>query len=141
MAAITPAVGGGMVVSINGTTLKATSFRRERSAGELPIPTSGMTANADSQYEVPETTGLIRTRVVISAPFNTAAVFHGGAHLIRPGLTVSARFGMTSILLTPAVNYKVLSTSDGNNVDKLGEWECTLVPSTDDTAGYYTEGS
>ena len=50
MAQITPAVGGGMVVKVNGNVVKAGTFRRERAAGELPIPTSGMSANSISFF-------------------------------------------------------------------------------------------
>jgi hypothetical protein len=141
MAAITPSVGGGMVVQFKATAMKAATWRRERVAGELPIPTSGMTANADGNYEVPHATGLIRTRVVVTAPFNSASTFFSTTFDIRTGMTVAARFGMSSTLLTPSINYKVLSTTDMQDVEKLGEWECTLVPATDDTAGYFTEAS
>jgi hypothetical protein len=141
MAQITPAVGGGMVVKVNGNVVKAGTFRRERAAGELPIPTSGMSANADSQFEVPFATGLIRTRIVITAPYDTAAPFHSATYLLRPGKEVTAQFGMISTLLTPSITFKVLSTTDDNDVETLGKWEATLVPKTDDTPGYYTEAA
>ena len=141
MAAITPATGGGMVVKVNGSTLKAATWRRQRAAGELPIPTSGMTANADSQYEVPVATGLIRTRIVITAPYDTGTPFHGAPYTLRPGVTVTAQFGQISTLLTPSINFKVLETTDENDVEQLGKWECTLVPYTDSTAGYFTEAA
>lgn len=141
MAAVTPAIGFGMVVKVNGATVKAASFRRERSAGELPLPTSGLSANADSQYEIPETTGGIRTRVVISGPYDTAAPFHSDTYMIRPGKSVAVRLGMTSALLTPNVTYRVLSTTDSNEAEQLGRWEATFVPDTDSTAGYFTEAN
>lgn len=141
MAAITPAPGGGMVVKVNGTVLKAASWQRARRATQLPIPTSGMTANADSQYEVPFTTGLITTQIVIRGPINTAALFHLAPYNLRNGVTVTAQFGQTSVLLTPVINFKVADTSDEQDIERLGMWECTLVPATDDTAGYFTEAA
>jgi hypothetical protein len=141
MAAITPAVGGGMVVKVNGNIVKAATYQRERVAAELPIPTSGMTATADSQYEVPFTTGMIRTRIVITAPYDTAAAFHTATYDLRPGMTVAARFGMTSAFLTPNVTFKVHSTTDGNQAEQLGEWQSVLLPATDSTSGNYTEAA
>ena len=141
MAAITPAPGGGMVVKINSNVLKAASWQRARRATQLPIPTSGMTANADSQYEVPFTTGLISTQVVIRGPVNTASLFHLAPYHLRTGNTVTAQFGQTSTLLTPVINYKVADTSDEQDVERLGMWEAVLVPATDDTAGYFTEAA
>lgn len=141
MSAITPAVGGGMVVKVNGNVVKAARYRRQRSAARLPIPTSGMSANADSQYEVPNTTGMISTEIVIGGPYDTAAPFHSATYLIRPGKEVAAQFGMVSTLLTPSVNFKVADTTDENEAERLGMWEAVLVPSTDSTSGYYTEAA
>lgn len=141
MAAITPAPGGGMVVKVNGSVLKAASWQRARRATVLPIPTSGMTANADGQYEVPNTTGLITTQIVIRGPYNTASPFHAAPYTIRNGVTVTAQFGQIAALLTPLINYKVADTSDEQDIERLGMWEATLVPATDDTAGYFTEAA
>ena len=141
MAAITPAVGGGMVVKVNGNVLKAATFQRERAAAELPLPTSGLTANADGVYEVPFAVGMVRTRVTVTAPYDTGTSFHSATYLLRTGKTVAAQFGMTSSFLTPSVSFKVLSTTDGNQAEQLGEWQAVLVPSTDDTTGYYTEAA
>lgn len=141
MPAITPAIGFGMVVKVNGAVVKAASFRRQREAGQLPLPTSGLSANADSQYEIPETTGGIRTRYVLSAPFDTANPFHSNTYNIRPGKVVSVRLGMTSTLLTPDTNFNVLSTTDENEAEQLGRWEAVFTPNTDTTPGYFTEAS
>ncbi len=136
MAAITPAIGGGMVIQINGTVIKAAGWDRPRAASRLPIPTSGQTANADGEYEVPHTTGMITTEFVLRGPYDTAAPYHGAPYNIRPGKTVTMRFGYTASLLTPSINYKVERTTDTDEVERLGEWEAVLIQGTDATAGY-----
>jgi hypothetical protein len=141
MAAITPAVGGGMVIKVNGTVLKGASFERPRSASRLPIPTSGMTANADGEYEVPNTTGLITREIMLRGPYDTATPFHGAPYHIRPGKTVTVQVGMISSLLTPSINFKVERTTDRQDVERLGEWEALLIPAVDSTDGYYTEAA
>lgn len=139
MAAITPAPGGAMVVKVNSNVVKAGTFRRNRRGARLPIPTSGMTANADGKYEVPHDIGMITTELVITAPYDTAAPFHSVTYNLRPGMTVTAQVGMIASLLTPSINYKVESTTDENEAEALGRWEATLVPAVDSTAGYFTE--
>lgn len=141
MSAVAPAIGFGMVVKVNGNIVKAASFRRQRNAGQLPLPTSGLSANADGVYEIPETTGGVRTQYVLSAPFDTGTPFHSNTYNIRPGKVVSVRLGMTSTLLTPDTNFNVLSTTDENEAEQLGRWEAVFTPSTDTSAGYFTEAS
>lgn len=141
MSAVTPALGGGMVVKVNSNIVKAASFQRRRSAGRIPLPTSGLTANADSVYEIPHAVGMVTTEIVIRAPYDTAAPFHSATYLLRPGKTVTAQFGMISTLLTPAISYKVADTTDSNEAERTGEWEAVLVQATDDTAGFYTEAA
>lgn len=139
MSAISPATGGGMVVKVNANVVKAATFRRNRSAARLPIPTSGLAATADSMYEVPHTVGMITTEIVITAPYDTATPFHSATYNIRPGKVVSAQFGMISSLVTPLINYVVERTTDENDAERLGQWEAVLVQATDSTAGYYTD--
>jgi len=138
MAAISPAVGGGLVVKVNGSVIKCAAFERPRAATRLPIPTSGMTANADGQYEVPHVTGLITTEFVLRGPYDTAAPFHAAPYNLRPGMQVTMQVGQTSTLLTPTIYYKVERTTDRNEAERLGEWEAVLVQATDDTAGTFT---
>lgn len=141
MAAITPAGGGGLVVKVNGTVLKTEAFDRPRTAGRIPIPTSGMTANGDSEYEVPHTTGLISTEVMLRGPYDTAAPFHAAPYHLRPGKTVTLQLGQISTLLTPSINYKVERTTDRNQAERVGEWEAVLIQATDATAGTFTEAA
>ncbi len=138
MAAVTPAPGKSMVVSINTTVLKSSTFRRERSGGEIPLPTSGLTADADGNYEVPHEVGMVTTTAVITSIYDQAAPHHAAPYNLRTGMTVSARFGMTAALLTPARNFKVMSTTDSNDAERTGLWECVLKPATDDSAGYFS---
>lgn len=138
MASITPAPGKGSYVKVKSAVLKAASWRRERTAGELEFPTTGMTADADGNYEVPHGAGLIKTVLVLSGPYDTAAAFHSATYDLRAGVVVNAQVGMVSTLITPAINYVVLSTTDENEAAALGRWEARLSPTTDTSAGYFT---
>lgn len=139
MAAITPAPGKGSVVKVNSSVLKLATWRRTRTAGKLDYPTTGMTADADSQYEVPHAAGLIETSIVIEGPYDTAAPYHGTPYNIRAGTTQSFQFGHVAAgPLTPARNMVVLETTDENEAAALGRWTATVAPATDDTAGYFT---
>ncbi len=137
MAAIAPAIGGGMVIKINSNVIKAAGFERPRAAARLPIPTSGQTANADGQYEVPHTTGMITTEFVLRGPYDLNAPFHAAPYNLRPGVTVTMQVAQQT-LLTPSINYIVERTTDRNEAERLGEWEAVLIQGTDATAGYYT---
>jgi len=141
MAAITPAAGGGMVVKVGGSVLKVEAFERPRNANRIPIPTSGMTANADGEYEVPHTTGLITTEVVLRGPYDTAAPFHAAPYHIRPGKVVTLQLGQISSLLTPSINYRVERSTDRQSAERVGEWDAVLVQATDSTAGTFTEAA
>jgi len=141
MAAITPAVGGGMVVKVSGSVLKCEAFDRPRTGARLPIPTSGLTANADGKYEVPHAVGMITSEVMLRGPYDTAAPYHAAPYNIRAGVTVTLQVGQISTLLTPSINYNVERTTDRNEAIRLGEWEAVLVQATDSTAGYFTEAA
>lgn len=145
---VKPAVGMGMYVEINGTMLQGGSWKRNRKPGEIEMPTSGLDPDEDGNYEMPHDTGFVKTTITLTAPFDTAAPFHDAPYDIRAGIDVSARFGMTSNLLTPEALYRVMDTTDQNEAtaNGKGEWECTLMPSVsateDDTfPGYFNENS
>lgn len=139
MAAITPAPGKGSIVKCNSTTLKLASWKRQRSAGKLQFPTTGMTVDADGNYETPHAAGLIETNIVIEGPYDTAVPFHGAPYHIRAGVVNTFQFGMVAAgPLTPARSMIVLETTDENEAAALGKWSATLAPYTDDTAGYFT---
>jgi len=141
MAAVTPALGGGLVVKVGGTALKCEAFQRPRRGARLPLATSGLTANADGVYEVPHAVGMVTTEVVLRGPYDTAAPFHAAPYNIRPGVTVTLQLGQISTLLTPSINYKVEGSTDSNDAMRLGEWDATLVQATDSTAGTFTEAA
>ena len=145
---ITPAIGAGMYVEINGEVLQAGSWRRNRKPGEIELPTSGLDPDQDGNYEMPHDTGFVKTTITVSAPYNQEAPFHDAPYNLRAGLDVIARFGMTAALITPEVLYRVMETSDQNEATASGkgEWECTLMPSSQATSdtlpvGYFTEAS
>lgn len=138
MAAITPAPGKGSYVRVNSNVLKAATWRRERTAGELEYPTTNMTADSDGNYEVPHGAGLIKTVIVISAPYDTGSTFHSNTYNLRAGVTVNVQLGQVPTLITPAIPFVVLSTTDENDVAALGKWEARLAPATDASAGYFT---
>lgn len=139
MSAIVPAVGGGMVIKVNGSVLKCQAFDRRRSAARLPIPTSGMTANADGKYEVPTEIGMISTEIVLRGPYDTSAPFHGAPYNLRPGVQVTVQLSQNGVLFTPSINYKVAESTDANEAERLGTWDAALVQATDATAGTFTE--
>lgn len=146
MAAITPAIGAGMYVEIRGNVLKGGSWKRNRKAGEIELPVSGLTPDSDANFEMPHATGFVKTTITISAPFDTATPYHAPPHEIRVGVQLAARFGMTANLLTPEVTYCVMETSDQNEATMAGkgEWECTLMPANDfdgNSPGYFTENT
>jgi len=136
---ITPAPGKGSIVKCNATVLKLTTWRRTRAATRLPFPTTGMTADADSQYETPSEAGLIETTIVIEGPYDTTTPFHGAPYNIRAGTEQSFQFGQLAAgPLTPARTMLVVETTDENTAAELGKWQATLAPATSDTAGYFT---
>ncbi len=143
-----PAFGAGMYVEINGTMLQGGSWKRNRKAGEIEMPTSGLDPDDDGNYEMPHDSGFVKTSITITAPFGIEYPFHDSPYDIRSGIDVSARFGMTSSLLTPDALFRVMDTTDQNEatMNGKGEWECTLMPSVnageDETfPGYFTENS
>ncbi len=138
MSAVSPAAGKAMRVSVNGNVLKSSTFNRERSAGEIPLPTSGLTADADSNYEVPHAAGMITTTVRITSIFDTAAIHSSPPLSIRAGVVATLQFGMTAAILTPAISFVCLTTTDSNDAEKTGLWEATFKPATDDTAGNFS---
>lgn len=139
MATITPAAGKGSIVKCNSTVLKVATWRRTRTPGDLPFPTTGMAADADSQYETPHASGLVNTVIVIEGPYDTATPFHGAPYNIRAGTVQSFQFGQVAGgPLTPAGYFTILETTDENDVAALGRWSCTISPYTDTSAGYYT---
>jgi hypothetical protein len=140
MATVTPAPGKGSLVKVNGTELKLATWRRTRTPGELEFPTTGMTPDADGAYEVPHAAGLVKTRIVIGGPYDTAAPYHGAPYHLRATKTASVQFGhLRAGPVTPARTFVVLETTDENEAAQLGRWEATLAPSTDDSPGYFTE--
>lgn len=139
MATVTPAPGKGSIVKCNSTVLKLATWRRQRSAGKLDFPTTGMTADADSNFEVPHAAGLVETNIVIEGPYDTATPHHGAPYNIRAGTSQNFQFGMLAAgPLTPNRSMVVLETTDENEAAALGRWSATLAPATDDTAGYFT---
>lgn len=137
MAAVNNAPGKAMVVSINGNVLKSSTFNRQRQGGEIPLPTSGLVADGDSNYEVPHDVGMITTTVRLTTIYDQDAPPHAAPYNLRTGLTVTAQIGMTAALLTPAVTYKVMNTTDSNDAERTGLWECELKPASDDSPGYF----
>jgi hypothetical protein len=139
MAVITPAPGKGSIVKCNTVVLKLTSWRRQRSPGKLPFPTTGMAADADGQYETPHAAGLVETTIVLEGPYDTALPFHGAPFNIRAGTTQSFQFGMVAAgPLTPASNFVVGPTTDENEAAALGRWSAEIWPATDTSAGHFT---
>ncbi len=138
MAAVTPAPGKAMVVTINGSPLKSSTFRRQKTAGDIPLPTSGLTADADSNYHVPHAAGMIETEITITSIYDTAGPFHNAPFNIRAGVTATVRVGMTAALQTPAITYVCMSTTDNDDAERTGLWEATFKPATDSDTGYYS---
>lgn len=139
MAAVTPALGGGLVVKVNSTVLKCEAFDRPRQGNRLPLATSGLTANADGVYEVPYAVGMVSTEIVLRGIYDTAAQHHAAPYNLRPGVQVTLQIGQTSTAMTPAINYKVDRSTDRNTAMEMGTWEASLVQATDSTAGSFTE--
>lgn len=139
MAVITPAPGKGSIVKCNGTVLKLARWERTRTPGKLDFATTGMAADADGQYETPHAAGLNDTVITIEGPYDTAQPFHGAPFNIRAGTTQSFQFGQLAAgPLTPASNFVVGPTTDGNEAAALGHWRAELWPATDTSAGYFT---
>lgn len=139
MATIVPAAGKGSLVKCAGTVIKLATWRRTRTAGDLEFPTTGMTADADGNYETPHAAGLINTTIVIEGPYDGLLPFHNAPYGIRAGVILSFQFGMYATgPVTPASNYEVIETTDENDVAALGRWSATIRPNTDTSAGYFT---
>lgn len=137
MAAVANAPGKAMVVQVNGTALKSSTFNRQRQAGEIPLPTSGLTADADSNYEVPFAAGMITTTIRITSIFDINNPFYAAPFNIRAGVVVTLAIGMTASLMTPTVNMVILNTTDSNDAERTGLFEFELKPSTDTSPGYF----
>lgn len=138
MAGVADCPGKAMVVAINGTVLKSSTYNRQRQGGELPLPTSGLVPDGDGNYEVPHDVGMVVTTIKLTSIFDQNAPYHAAPYNLRTGVTVTLSIGMTAALLTPAVSYKVMDTTDSNDAEKTGLWECTLKPATDSSPGYYS---
>ena len=139
MATITPAIGKGSAVKINGNVLKLTTWERTRTPGKLPFATTGMAADADSNYETPHAAGLVETVIVLEGLYDTLTPFHGAPYNLRAGVTVAAQFGQVAAgPFTPVSNYVVGPTTDGARAAELGFWRAELWPATDTSAGYPT---
>lgn len=138
MATITPTLGTGMYVEINGSVMRAASFERSPAVTANEYPTSNMSANADGVFETPHAGNLSKTNVTIRGPFDASAPFFAAPFTIRKGVTVAIRLGQSAALVTPAVSYLVESTRDMIDVIRLGEWEATFKPTSDSDTGYYT---
>lgn len=139
MAVISPAIGKGSAVRVNTFTLKLTTWERTRTPGKLPFATTGMAADADSNYETPHAAGLVETVIVLEGLYDTLTPFHTAPYNLRAGVTVSAQFGQLAAgPFTPVSNYVVGTTTDGNRAAELGFWRAELWPATDTSAGYCT---
>jgi hypothetical protein len=138
MSAIINAPGKAMVVSINASTLKSSTFTRQRQGGEIPLPSSGLDPDSDGNYEVPHDVGMIVTTIRVTTIYDQIAPPHAAPYNIRTGLTVTGQFGMTASLLTPAVLYKVMNTTDSNDAERTGLFEFELKPADDVSPGYYS---
>lgn len=139
MATVNPAIGKGSYVEVNGTAMKVATWRRTRTAGELPFATTAMAADADGNYETPHAAGLIVSGVVIEGPYDKTLPFHGAPFHLRAGVTNAFRFGQSAAgPVTPASNWVVIESTDENDAAALGRWSATIRPTTDTSAGYYT---
>ncbi len=137
MSAVANAPGKAMIVEINGNVLKSSTFNRQRQGGEIPLPTSGLTPDADSNYEVPHDVGMIVTTVRVTTIYDTSAPPHAAPFNVRTGLTVTAAFGMVLGLVTPTVSYVVTNTTDSNDAERTGLFEFELKPATDSSPEYF----
>ncbi len=139
MAVITPAIGKGSAVKVNGLVLKLTTWERTRTPGKLPFATTGMAPDADGQYETPHAAGLVETAIVLEGLYDTLLPFHGAPYNLRAGVVVSAQFAEVAAgPFTPNSNYTVGPTTDGSRAAELGFWRAELWPATDTSAGYFT---